>query len=472
MRRIMIAGTGSGSGKTTITCALLKAFIDRGHRVAAFKCGPDYIDPMFHRKITGANAGNLDACFCDGDTMKYLLNKYGEELSLIEGVMGYFDGVGEQGSSRQVASETGTPAVIVVDCKGMSLSIGAVMKGFLGFRSPNHIAGFIFNRLPQSQVPLVKRLCREMDTGYFGYMPYAADCVIGSRHLGLVTADEIADIKERLDRLSALAGEHILLDRLWELASKAEHLTYKKPDMGALCRELGYAGGNREDAGWQRREGHEKPLGSIRLGIARDEAFCFYYRENLELLERLGCELVAFSPLWDRALPEGISGLILGGGYPELYARLLSENEVMRRLIRQALETGLPTIAECGGFLYLHRELEDTEGVMRRMAGYLDGSARRTGKLQRFGYVSLNSSKNTMLLHAGESMAAHEFHYWDSSHCGTDYEVVKLKNGESYSSVVADAHLYAGFPHLYFYANPKAAVRFVTACDAYRKSRM
>lgn len=456
MRRIMIAGAHSGSGKTTITCALLKAFMNRGHQVSAFKCGPDYIDPMFHSRIIGAQAGNLDSCFCDRDTLGYLLSKNAGELSIIEGVMGYFDGVGEQGSSKQVAVDTKTPAVIVLDCKGMSLSIGAMMQGFLSFRKPNQIVGFIFNRLPESQVPLVKSLCEEMGTVYLGRMPYTGDCVIESRHLGLVTAAEISDLKERVGKLAALAETHILLDRLWELAGQAGSLQYQEPDIERLCKELGYCISGTSD---------------LRIAVARDEAFCFYYRDNLELLERLGCELVPFSPLSDKTLPEGISGLILGGGYPELYALQLSANEDMRRSVRAALREDIPTIAECGGFMYLHGAIEDAEGVMRPMVGYIEGRVKRTGRLQRFGYADLYARQDTMLAHKGESMAAHEFHYWDSNHCGKDYQVVKRSNGLCYDAVVASAHVYAGFPHLFFYANPKAAVRYVIACREYKEKQ-
>lgn len=453
MRRIMIAGAGSGSGKTTITCALLKAFMNRGHEVAAFKCGPDYIDPMFHSRIVGAKGRNLDACFCDGNTMRYLLGTHGSALSIIEGVMGYFDGVGEKGSSKAVAMETRTPAVIVLDCKGMSLSIGAMMQGFLSFRRPNQIAGFIFNRLPESQVPMVKSLCKELHTVYLGRMPYVPDCVIASRHLGLVTAEEIRDLRDRVERLAEQAKEHIMLDDLWEMAGQAAELTYDEPDIKAMCHAVGYTPSRER----------------LRIAVARDEAFCFYYAENLELLERLGCEIVEFSPLRDPCLPVGISGLILGGGYPELYAGELSGNVKMQRAIKEVLEKGIPTIAECGGFMYLHREIEDTEGVMWPMAGYVAGSVKKTEKLQRFGYVDLSSSHDTMLIHGGENMAAHEFHYWDSDACGRDYQAVKPSNGTCYEAVMANARLYAGFPHLYFYANPKAAIRYVKACREYQR---
>lgn len=445
MKRIMIAGTGSGSGKTTITCGLLQALADRGYQVSAFKCGPDYIDPMFHSRIIGAKSRNLDSCFCDRNMLNYLLQKNAGEISVIEGVMGFYDGVGEQGSSRQVAVDTETPVVLVIDCKGMSLSIGAMMKGFLEFRKPNQIVGFIFNRLPESQIGLAKKLCTELHTEYLGRFPFAPDCQIESRHLGLVTAMEIADLKHKVEQLAKLCEQHILTDRILALSAQAGQMPFDTPSITG-------------------RADHGFP---IRIAVARDEAFCFYYEDNLDILRELGCELVEFSPLHDNGLPERIHGLILGGGYPELYAERLSDNDCMRSSVCQAVRSGLPTIAECGGFMYLHQQLEDAGGCRYPMAGLVPGHAVKTPKLQRFGYVDLTAKRDSLLAAQGEKLAAHEFHYWDSTAPGTDYIAEKRSNGLRYDAVIAGDSLYAGFPHLYFYANPKAAVRYVEKCRAY-----
>ena len=195
MKRIMISGTNSGCGKTTVVCALLKALSERSVDVGAFKCGPDYIDPMFHSKIIGTKSYNLDSYFCPAGTLNYLLKKNSADMNIIEGAMGYYDGIGESHSACRTAVETGTPAVIVIDCKGMGASMGAVMKGFLTFRTPNNIAGFIFNRLPESMEKTAVSLCDEMGVTYFGRLPFSKDNSIESRHLGLVTADEITGLK-------------------------------------------------------------------------------------------------------------------------------------------------------------------------------------------------------------------------------------------------------------------------------------
>ncbi|MBQ8782031.1 MAG: cobyrinate a,c-diamide synthase, partial [Oscillospiraceae bacterium] len=301
MNRIIIGGTHSGCGKTTVTCAVLQALFNRRMRVASFKCGPDYIDPMFHEKIIGTNAHNLDSFFCDDNTLKYLLteNSRNADISVIEGVMGFYDGVNGRGSANSVSEITDTKAVIVIDCKGQSQSIGAVMKGFLTYRK-NNIIGFIFNRLPEKLVPMVRELCEDLNTQYLGFMP-TNKITVQSRHLGLVTADEIDDIKEKMQALADLAEKHILLDRIIEI-SESEGLTFTPPEI--------------------KKYGFKRPPV---IAVARDKAFCFLYADNVRLLRKMGCEIRYFSPLTDSEIPEA-DGLILCGGYPELYARQLSEN--------------------------------------------------------------------------------------------------------------------------------------------------
>ena len=374
MKRIMISGTNSGCGKTTVVCALLKALSERSVDVGAFKCGPDYIDPMFHGKIIGTKSYNLDSYFCPAGTLNYLLKKNSADMNIIEGAMGYYDGIGESHSACRTAVETGTPAVIVIDCKGMGASMGAVMKGFLTFRTPNNIAGFIFNRLPESMEKTAVSLCDEMGVTYFGRLPFSKDNSIESRHLGLVTADEITGLKEKLLRLSQLAEKYILIDKLLEAAENAVDMPCTEPDIPKNIAR------------------------NVRIALAYDSAFCFYYADNISLLEELGCEIVPFSPLSDKALPENIGGLILGGGYPELYAEKLSENIPLLHEIKESISGGLPVIAECGGFMYLNESIEDVNGIRRKMAGVINGQAYRTDRLQRFGYVSLTAKKDCMIL--------------------------------------------------------------------------
>ena len=442
MRRILIAGTHSGCGKTTVVCALLAALKKRGMRVSAFKCGPDYIDPMFHREVIGVPSYNLDSFFCDDDTLKYLLHEHGtdSDISVIEGVMGFYDGTGEKGSAYSVSRITDTPAVIVIDCRGMSDSVGAVMRGFLEYRRPNDIAGFIFNKLPEKLEGLAKRLCDELGTRYLGRFP-KTEVTIESRHLGLVTASEISDIKQRLDKLGELAEKYIDIDQMMQL-SEREFPAFTAPVFP--------------------RTSGEKPV----IAAARDSAFCFVYDDNIELLKKIGCEIKYFSPLEDNKLPENISGLILCGGYPELYAARLSANTEMLADIRGRIADGMPTIAECGGFMYLHDTFEDMDGNAHKGAGVIHAKAFVTEKLQRFGYVTLTAKTDSLLCAAGEEFRAHEFHYFDSTGCGSDMTARK-PDGRTWECIHANEHLYAGFPHLYFYTDIRIAGNFVNECRKY-----
>lgn len=443
MKRIVIGGTHSVCGKTTVTCAVLSALKQRGLAAASFKCGPDYIDPMFHRSIIGTEAHNLDSFFCGDDLLRQLLYENGRnaDISVIEGVMGFYDGADGRGSAHSVSAATESPAVIVADCKGAGESIGAVVKGFLEYKTPNRIKGFIFNRLPERLVPMAERICGELGTGYFGYLP--SDCPsISSRRLGLVTADEIDDIKEITAELGRMAEKHILLDKLIE-ASEAPFPAFINQKVNSLPQG-------------------EAPI----IAAARDRAFCFIYSENISLLEKLGCRISFFSPLEDKELPDSCCGLILSGGYPELYAEKLSRNTTMLGCIKRAVSSGMPTIAECGGFMYLHEKLRRSDGSEYPMAGVISGTAFETDRLQRFGYVTMTSADDCLICSRGDSFPAHEFHYWDSTDCGEGFEAEK-KDGRSWRCVHSSPTLYAGFPHLYFYADVRIAERFAAVCAAF-----
>ena len=441
MRRIIIGGTHSGCGKTTVTCGVLQALCNRGMKAASFKCGPDYIDPMFHEKIIGTSAHNLDSFFCNDDTLKYLFteNSRSADISVIEGVMGFYDDVNGRGSAASVSEITDTKAVIVIDCKGQSQSVGAVMKGFLTYQK-NNIIGFIFNRLPEKLVPMVMNLCKELNTQYFGFMP-VNKTTIESRHLGLVTADEIDDIKAKMQMLSELAEKYILIDKIIEF-SESKSLVFTSPEIKI----------------------HNFKRPPI-IAVARDKAFCFLYSDNIELLKKMGCEIRFFSPLSDEKIPEA-DGLILCGGYPELYAEQLSENKSMLEDIKRKISGGMPTIAECGGFMYLHSELENTDRRIYRMAGVIDGKVFKTERLQRFGYITMTAEENNLLCDKSVSFPAHEFHYWDSTSCGENF-TAKKADGREWKCVHGNENLYAGFPHLYFYAHIGIAERFVLKCAEY-----
>ena len=437
--RLVLAGTNSGCGKTTVACAILQAFVNRGLSVAACKCGPDYIDPMFHSRIIGAKSSNLDPFFFDDDTLRYLLaeNSRGCDLAIIEGVMGYYDGLSltsTQASTFEVAQKTESPAVLIVNVRGAALSVLATVQGFLQFQPENQIRGVILNGCTaMSYGPLAREIERRFGLKACGFLPRLPDCALESRHLGLVTAQEVTDLREKMQRLAAAAEKTLDLEALLRLAQNA-------PALRVTPMEL------------------PEPCAPVRIGVARDRAFCFYYEDSLSLLHRLGAELVCFSPLEDRTLPSGLQGLYLGGGYPELYAEELSQNTAMRTSIRKAVSGGLPCIAECGGFMYLTGKIGNAP-----MAGVLPGGCFDTGKLTRFGYVTLTAQKDNLLCRAGEKIPAHEFHHWDAESPGSDFEAEK-PSGKRWLCAHATKTLYAGFPHFHFYANASFAVRFLDAC--------
>lgn len=439
--RLMIASSASGSGKTSVACALQGALKRRGLRLMAFKSGPDYIDPMFHESVLGTKSRNLDLFFFSPQTARALVKQHAThaDLTVIEGAMGYYDGIAmtDEASAYALARATETPVVLVVDGRGRALSAAAEVEGFLRFKRASQIKGVIVNRVSPMLYPRLKDAI-EQATGVpvLGYLPVMEHCAIESRHLGLITAAEITDLKERLERLAAQAEKSLDLDALIALAQGAPELTDELPQRAALS----------------------KP---VRVAVARDHAFCFYYEDSLDVLRGLGAELVDFSPLHDRTLPERVSALYLGGGYPELYAKQLSENASMRESIRSAIVRGMPTIAECGGFLYLHKTLQDADGTPYPMAGVLDAQAFPTGKLSRFGYVTLTAKKDSMLFKAGEHLPAHEFHYWDSSEPGSDFTAQKPLSTRHWEAGIATETLYAGFPHFHFAAAPELARRFL-----------
>ncbi|MDO4750354.1 MAG: cobyrinate a,c-diamide synthase [Eubacteriales bacterium] len=439
--RFLIAGAGSGCGKTTVTCAVLQAFVHRGLKTAAFKCGPDYIDPMFHSRVIGAESSNLDLFFFDHNMAKYLLARHGCDcdISVIEGVMGYYDGIGfhsVEAGSYDAAVTTDSPVVLVVGAKGRALSALAELEGFYRFFPDSRIRGVIFNRCSAESYRFLSEEVQKRFGGQvlpMGYLPEMKDCMLESRHLGLVTASEVADLEYKLSTLSEQAEKSLDLDGLYSLAKTAPPICCDSPDIPRFT----------------------KP---VRIAVAMDKAFCFYYEDNLRLLREMGAELLPFSPLADGILPDGVHGIYLGGGYPELYARELNENETMRCSVRKALEQGVPCIAECGGFMYLSDELDGFP-----MVGFLPGKCHDTGKLTRFGYVTLTAQEDNLLCRAGETIRAHEFHRWDADLPGSDFCAEKL-NGRNWDCAFASPKLYAGFPHFHFYANLSAPVNFYKAC--------
>lgn len=459
MAGFMITAASSGSGKTMITCGLLELFKRKGLNPLACKCGPDYIDGLFHKQVLELEGMNLDSYF---EAPEELRDKYSRlskgHLPVVEGVMGYFDGLGgstTRASSWEVAHILDLPAVLVVDARGASVSLAAVIKGFLEFERPmgSQIKAVIFNRMSPMLYPRIRELV-ERETGIraAGFVPELDFLKVGSRHLGLVLPEEIAGLREQMNRLGKCLEEMIDWEFLAELgAEKEERDALEEENTEASC----------------------TAAFSFRLGIAMDEAFCFYYQDNLRLLERLGGELVYFSPIHDRSLPEQLDGLILGGGYPELYCEALSLNESMRESVKKAAEGGLPVLGECGGYLYLLEELEAEDGRIWPMTGVLKGKGYKKGKNSRFGYIGVEAEKDRLYLKPGEQIRGHEFHYWDCEVLEEEW-VMRAKKpvgNRSWPCIRIKNQVMAGFPHLFYPSCPAFAVRFAKACVRYKRKR-
>ena len=399
--RVVIAGTGSGCGKTTTVCAILQALKNRGLSPMSFKCGPDYIDPMFHSGIIGVDSANLDIFFAGEAGVRSAFVRHAADVNVVEGVMGMYDGLAmdsDVSSSYHLARVLDAPVVLVLNVRGMALSAAAAVKGYMTLRSPNVVRGVIFNKVSP---------------------------------MTLVTAAEVSELQSKMQRLAEAAEKTLDLDGLLELMRAQQPLSADVPSV--------------------------EKLGSVRLAVARDKAFCFYYRDNLELFEALGAEIVPFSPVSDERLPD-CDGLYMGGGYPELYLDRLGANETMKASVRQAVESGLPTVAECGAFMYLCRSID---GVP--MTGVIQTDCRGTGKLTRFGYATLHAESESLLFSPGDTLQGHEFHYWDAEAPGTALRAVKPNGRETRCAYVSET-LYAGYPHLYFPSRPEAAARFIQKC--------
>ena len=458
--RIMLAAPKSGSGKTLLTCGLLEVLRRRGLNPIACKCGPDYIDPMFHRYVLGIPGRNLDSFFLPPEGVREVLADAVREeqagIAVLEGVMGYYDGLGgteTSASSWEIAEITDTPAILVLDCKGASLSAAAMASGFLHFREKSHIAGVILNRVSSMYYERLAAAVEEASgLPVLGYLPESEEYRMESRHLGLFLPGEIDRLRERIERLADQMEKSIAVERVLEVAGmlplrienkekeKAENESMEAESIAKFpaCQE-------------------QKVTSRVRIGVARDEAFCFYYQENFRLLEQMGAELVYFSPLRDKKIPDRVDGLLFGGGYPENYARELAKNAAMRESIRRSIAAGMPFLAECGGFLYLHRTLEGSDGKHWEMAGVYPFDAYRTNRLRRFGYVRLLTS-------SGQEIHGHEFHYWESEDPGTDWEAVKPTGNRSWRCIHEKGGQIGGFPHLYYASCPDFLRKWLDVC--------
>ena len=456
--RILLAAPGSGSGKTLLTTGLLTLFQNRGIRCRSFKCGPDYIDPMFHKYVLGIDSCNLDSFFLPEEELRALFRKRAAdaELSVLEGVMGYYDGIGGNStaaSTYEVAKITDTPVILVLDGKGSSLSLAAQVNGFLDYRKDSHICGVILNKTNKMVGERLRPEIEKLGVRYLGAVPVCETMDIKSRHLGLTMPQEQSELRGHLNAFAKQLEDCLDVEGILELAGYSGE---KLPEAGKTEQS------NQTDLNQEETKQDEiRPIDSEsepptrRMAVAMDEAFCFYYQENQDFLRQRGWELIPFSPLHDAALPEQVHAILLGGGYPELYAKELSANEPMLASIRNAHAEGIKILAECGGFLYLQEHLEDEMGNRWPMAGLIHADGFRTEKLGRFGYISLTQN-------GAVRIKGHEFHYWDSTAPGSAFRAEKPQSNRGWDCMYRTDSLLAGFPHLYYLSGPDLILSFLS----------
>lgn len=456
---VIIAGDRSGSGKTTLALAILAYMARRGDRVQAFKVGPDYIDPGFHSAIAKRPSRNLDPVLTSEDYVRqcFFRNCRNVEYALVEGVMGLFDGIvwNEQtdfASTAHIARLLGIPVVLTLDCRRLSGSIAAITCGFRDFDPQVRLAGVVLNQVGSDRHrELLSEALVATNVPILGTWHRNDEIGLRDRHLGLVPADEHPDLRSLCDRLSTLASDRFDWERLLPL------LVVNQPTGEVPESKLSVEAGT-----------------PVRIGIARDRAFNFYYRDNLELLEMFGATLVFWSPLSDRQLPENLHGLYFGGGFPEVFAAKLASNCSVLGAVKQVVSAGIPTYSECGGLMYLCAEIVDLAGETWPMVGLLPTAATMSAQLI-LGYRQAIAQQNSILVRAGETLIGHEFHRSQLtaaprsplfSACGFSPKAVPM--GEGWTL----AHLHASYIHLHWGANPLFARRFVGQCRAFAKRNL
>ncbi len=455
-RRIVIAGTGSGVGKTTLTIGIMSALMKRGLRVQGFKCGPDYIDPTYHTAVTKRVSRNLDSWMLTHERVLDIFThgSRGADISIIEGVMGFFDGKSpetNEGSTAEISLITKSPVLLVVNCESMARSAAAIVKGFQLFAEGLNIVGVIANRVgSEGHFQLVKTAIeQECHIPVIGYLKRDDEIEIPERHLGLIPSIERGELTPLFDKVGDLVSETIDLDRLLEVAV-AEPLHEKnKSSLFEKKQEL-----------------------ITKIAVAKDAAFNFYYPENLELLEVHGAELVYFSPLAKEELPSGVDGLYIGGGFPEEFAALLESNIKTKESIQKAIKEGLPTLAECGGFMYLAESIETTDQKKYQMIGIIPGKVQMHTHIQALGYREVSGLNNNFIL-SNEMGRGHEFHY--SSFLVNETEQVHAYETKGLRGVKKEGYqtynLVAAYTHLHFGSNLNMVQNWIKKCVEYQTSK-
>ena len=479
--RVMIAAPKSGSGKTSVTIALLENLKKRGIKTCSFKCGPDYIDPLFHKSVLGIPSFNLDTFFTgEKETNEiFLMHSKDYEFSVMEGVMGLFDGLGgvkEEGSSYHLAKVTNTPIILVLDAKGACKSILPMIAGFKAYDSDDLIKGIILNRTSQSVFNLIAPLI-EKDCGVkaLGFIPDKKDATIPSRHLGLFTPDDEEKVKKIIDELADEFAKNVSFDEIKKIAyEEAEKFQEYEKAVESCADNLNTSNGADSkaaiDSGNASDEAASKDASKCTIAVSKDEAFCFIYEDNIRLLRENGANIIYFSPLYDEAVPNDADAILLTGGYSEEYLETMSKNKSMMDSIKALYAKNIPIVAECGGFMYLHKTIEDMDKKKFETVGIIDANCVFTGKSVRFGYIEIKE-KESSFLDEGGVIKGHEFHYYDSEKNGDSCVITKPVTGKRYESIIESENAFVGFPHLYYLSNPAFAANFVKKAIEYRKKK-
>lgn len=456
MNKIIFAATTSGTGKTTISSGVMRALTNKGYRVQPFKVGPDYIDTRYHQLATGKISRNLDEFLLPLEEIKYLFAKNTEEVdvAIVEGVMGLYDGLGashDYCSTASMSKILDAPVILIIDGRSMAASAAALVLGYKQLDQDVNIVGVIVNNVStESHFQIIKKSVEKLaGVPVIGRIPKDEKFHLSSRHLGLTPSFEQEDLDERLDYIAGVIEDHIDLDRLLKITSSSSLPPY--------------------DTG--RRDGVRNHT-DVRLGIAFDKAFNFYYQDSLDLLEEMGVQLKFFSPLVDR-LPEDIDGIFFGGGYPELFAKELSENKTILQEVRDRSEQGMPIYAECGGLMYLGSDLEDLDGEIYPMVGILEGKSRMQKRLQRFGYCEGLVQAEIPIAKKGDVIRGHEFHY--SNFESDELAILNMRKNmtdgslKTWTGGYQKNNSFGSYLHAHFGGNYSFALEFIKNMEAYRQ---
>ena len=474
--RLVVAAAQSGVGKTTVATGLMAALARRGLRVQPYKVGPDYIDPTYHTVATRRPSRNLDSWMFGEDALRALAARTmrDADLALIEGVMGLYDGAGaasEAGSTAQVARCLAAPVLLVLDARGMARTAAPLLRGLQAFDPALRIAGVIFNNVgSEGHYHLLCEVVRTYVEGVepVGYLPKQASIRMPERHLGLVPSYEHSQVAAYLDSLADLVSRTVDLEAVLRLARSSGPLPAPEVSLTPISPSRTAPGSVPEPAG------EPEPARPVRIGLARDEAFHFYYEDGLDVLRSLGAELVTFSPLRDGALPPDLDALYLGGGFPEVYRRELAGNAPLRLDVGRAIAADMPVYAECGGLMFLSEAIVDGDGLEWPMVGAIPVKARMQQRLASLGYVTAVAQGDTLLARPGETLTGHEFHWsvldqrppgWEPAYLAT------TRRGGTRPEGFWRRRLLASYVHVHFAAQPAAAARFVAAARAYQGER-